>query len=114
MKRRRKVEEGPDGDSAASQDTKVMEAFKSVVAHLAVRRYDDGTARSPGTLLVKTVGKTWQLTAKDPDTCQQLRVVQHTWDDAWVMLALLLDSEDAPWEPDPWAKPAHSKKKSRK
>jgi len=110
MKRKRQAVEQAGGVASASATSKLLESVSSIVKHLTVRQYDDGSLRTPGTLLVKTVGSMWQLTAKDPDSCQQLIVLAATCDDALLMLSMLLEADDAPWEPDPWAKPQGAKK----
>lgn len=113
MKRKRQATEQVGGVASASPASKLLESVSSVVKHLTVRQYDDGAVRTPGTLLIKTVGSMWQLTAKDPDSCQQLIVLAATCDDALLMLSMLLEADDAPWEPDPWAS-QKAPKKSRK
>lgn len=81
----------------------VLAQHHSIVKHCAITRYDDGDPRQVGWVSIRTVGGVWQVEAKDPDTCQFLRVQQPSLDDALTLLALLLDSEDAPWEHDAWA-----------
>lgn len=113
MKRKRQTAEQVGGVASASLATKLLQELSPILQHLAVRQYDDGAIRTPGTLLVKTVGSMWQITAKDPDSRQQLLVLAATLDDALLMLSMLLEADDAPWEPDPWAKEV-APKKSRK
>lgn len=113
MKKKRKAEDSPLGVHAAPLESVVFGKLHSIVAHCAVTAYDDGDKRVPGWFSVKTIGSAWQVEVKDPDTLQMLRVVQATLDDALTLTALLLDSEDCPWEADIWAqqRAAQSKKK---
>lgn len=105
MKRRMtESSEGVAPEHYADVESNVFTSMHSIVAHLAVTRYDDGTARQPGTLLIRTVGASWQVTAKEPDSAAQLVVTAPTIDDALAALSLLLESDQTPWQPDPWAK----------
>lgn len=113
MKRKRQAEAQPGGVASASVASKMLADVLPILQHMAVRSYDDGAPRTPGTILVKTVGSMWQITAKDPDSKQQLIVLAATPDDALLLLSMLLEADDAPWEPDPWAKDT-GPKKSRK
>jgi hypothetical protein len=110
MKKKKAAADSPSGRHVAPLESVVLGRHHSIVAHCAVTQYDDGDSRKPGWITVRTMGAAWVIEVKDPDTCQLMRVVQATLDDALTMLALLLDSEDAPWEPDPWAQGAKSKK----
>ena len=104
VKRRVTVDQIPAGPShAAAVESEVFKALHPIVAHLTVMRYDDGSPRQPGTLLVKTVGASWQITAKEPDSKAQLIVTAPTLDDALAALSLALESDQTPWQPDPWA-----------
>jgi len=89
----------------------ILAKYHSLVAHCAATRYDDGDPRQPGWFTVKTLGSAWLVEVKDPDTCARLVVIQATLDDAITLAALLLDSEECPWEPDPWLTAAKAKKK---
>lgn len=113
MKRKRAVTEEAGGVSAASVATAMLGKHQGLIEHMAVRRYDDGTPRTPGRVMIETVGSMWKMTLKDPDTRQQLFVLAATIDDAITMAGLLCEAEDAPWEPDPWARDV-GPKKSRK
>jgi hypothetical protein len=95
----------------AAMDSVMFGKHHSIVAHCAATKYDDGDPRQTGWLTMKTMGSAWVVEVKDPDTCARLVVVQQTIDDALTLTALLLDSEEAPWEPDPWLTAARSKKK---
>lgn len=113
LMKKRKVRESGDlvPPHLAAVESNVLSRHFPLVAHCAETRYDDGTARTPGWWTVKTMGSAWVLEVKDPDTCCRLVVVQQTVDDALTLASLLLESEEAPWEPDPWLTAARAKKK---
>ena len=113
--KRKSVSGGASGDgpkNLAAMSTKTMTAFKNVVQHLAVVRYDDGSPRVPGRLIVQTDGGNWTVIAKDPDGQCQLRATAALLDDALTLLDTLLGSESAPWEVDQWAKSRGPRKKT--
>ena len=88
----------------AAVESNVFGRLHPIVAHCCHTQYDDGTQRKPGWVTVKTMGSAWVVEAKDPDTCSRLTVVQSSLDDALALLSVLLESEEAPWESDPWMK----------
>lgn len=95
----------------AAVESDLFSKFAPLVQHCCVTRYDDGDARQPGWWTVKTMGSAWIIEVKDPDTCSRLVVVQQTLDDAIALASILLESEEAPWELDPWLSAAKAKKK---
>lgn len=95
----------------AAMETNVFSKLQGLVAHCAVTRYDDGDPRKPGWFTVKTMGSAWVIQVKDPDTCLQLSAVGQSLDDALALIDILLTSEEAPWEPDPFARSQQAKKK---
>jgi hypothetical protein len=95
----------------APLESRIMGGHQALLNHCAITRYDDGDARQPGWYTVKTMGSAWVVEVKDPDTAMRLVVIQATYDDALTLAALLLDAEEAPWEPDPWLMKAKSQKK---
>jgi hypothetical protein len=106
MKRRTVGVAGPNASGAlqlAALETKVLSGFPTVISHLTTVRYEDGEPRQPGIILLASQGAAYVLTAKDPDSCAQLRCVGQNFDDALALLELLLGAEDAPWEIDRWA-----------
>lgn len=111
VKKKKKPTEQTVAKHLAALESNVFAKMHSLVAHCAITQYDDGDVRQPGWVTIKTFGSTWQVEAKDPDTCQFMRVVQPSLDDALVMLSMLLDQEDAPWEHDVWAAAQKAKKK---
>lgn len=84
----------------AAVETNLLQPCPAIVAHCAVTRYDDGDARRPGWIMVKTQGAMWSVTAKDPDAGASITATGQTLDDALALLDLLLGAEEAPWEPD--------------
>ncbi len=97
----------------AAMETNVFSKLSSLAAHVAVTRYEDGTPRRPGWFTVKTLGAAWVVQVKDPDSCCQLQTTSQTLDDALALADLLLSSEEAPWEPDPWLQRTETQKKKK-
>jgi len=95
----------------AAVETILMGQFPQIVAHLITTRLEDGTARTPGTVLVKTMGSSWVLVFKEPDQALQLQVMAQTADDAFELAEVLLGGDKAPWEPDPWQRSRNTKNK---
>lgn len=87
----------------APLESTVLSKLHNLVKHVAIVKYDDGTPRTPGTWMLKTMGIAYVVVVKDPDACAQLQCTGATVDDALSMADLLLGSEDAPWEVDSWA-----------
>ena len=105
------VKKKRQGDAAAPKvkhlaalESNVLSRFLPIIEHCAVCQYEDGSPRKTGWVTIKTMGSSWVLEAKDPDSCSRLTVVQTTLDDALALLSITLESEEAPWEPDPWLK----------
>jgi hypothetical protein len=94
-------------------ESNLLAAHMGIVGHCAVTRYDDGDPRKVGWIVIKTLGSAWQIEAKDPDTCCTLRVVQANLDDALGLINLMLESDEAPWEPDTWLQQAAAKGKKK-
>jgi len=110
-KKKPKLQAGDVQPHLAAMESNLFAKHHSLISHCAATAYDDGDPRQPGWFTVKTMGSAWMVEVKDPDTCARLVVVQQTFDDAITLAALLLDSEEAPWEPDPWLTAARAKKK---
>jgi hypothetical protein len=88
----------------AAMESNVFTKLHNLVAHCAVTRYDDGEPRKPGWFTIKTMGSAWVVQVKEPDTCLQMSATAQSLDDALALADLLLGSEEAPWEPDPYLK----------
>lgn len=110
MKRKNKPAEGHGVTAQASCVTRIWDQLPHLVEHLAVRVYEDGGARQPGRLIVDVVGSMWRAIAKDNDSGMQLVVYMPSLDDCLLSLELLLGADEAPWEPDPYAKQKAPKK----
>lgn len=104
MKRKKAAGADAGGIASASSVTKVLHQMPHLVEHLTARQYDDGAMRQTGRLFVDCVGSMWRAVAKDVDTGMQLAVYMPSVDDALLQLELLLGSDEAPWEPDMYAK----------
>jgi len=113
VKRRVKGASESEAQHVAAVESAIFTKLHPLVAHCAATKYDDGEPRKPGWITIKTMGAAWVLEAKDPDTCSRLVVVQQTLDDALLLASVLLESDEAPWEPDPWLsqQAARNKKK---
>lgn len=102
--KRRQATEAPaskDGPShLAPIESDVLTKCHNIVAHCCVTRYDDGEARVPGWVTIKTQGSAWVVQCKDPDSCCSLQAIGQTLDDALALADLLLGAESAPWEVD--------------
>lgn len=88
----------------APMDTVLFKQFLPVLAHCAVNRYDDGTPRAPGYLIIRTDGAQWKMILKEPDVGLQLSLSAATFDDLFALACLFLEVDTAPWESDPYAK----------
>ena len=97
----------------APLESTVLGHFQQIINHCAVTQYDDGEPRKAGWLTLKTMGSSWVLEFKDPDSCSRLVVVATTLDDGLALAQTLLESEEAPWEPDPWLKSQETKSKKK-
>lgn len=93
----------------AAVESTVFSRLFNLVQHCCVTRYDDGDARKPGWFTVKTMGSAWVVQVKDPDAAVSLSATAQNLDDALALADLLLGSEEAPWEPDPFLKAQRSK-----
>lgn len=112
---KRKIVGGGPSSTLASHlaplESAVFGKLFNLVSHCCVTKYDDGEPRQPGWFTVKTSGSAWVVQVKDPDGCCQMSAIGNTLDDALALADLLLGSDEAPWEPDPWAKRKATEKK---
>ena len=95
-----KVKEAAAVKHLAALETEMFSDYMPILEHLALLCYDDGTPRKPGFLMIWTDGAAWRAIMKDNDAKAKLPVMAKTVDDLFDALALLLASEDCPWEPD--------------
>lgn len=83
----------------AALETEQFRDQMSIVEHLSLLQYEDGTPRQTGYLGVWVQGSQWMARITDKDADATLTAGGRTLDEALGVLALLLGSEDAPWEP---------------
>jgi hypothetical protein len=95
----------------AAVESNVFAKLMNLVSHCAVVRYEDGDPRVPGWFTVKARGAAWIVQVKDPDSACQLQATGNTLDDALALADLLLGSEEAPWENDPFLKRTNTRNK---
>lgn len=93
----------------AAVESNTFTKMANLIQHCCVTRYDDGDPRKPGWFTVKTMGSAWVVQVKDPDAGLQLSATAQFLDDALCLADLLLGSEEAPWEPDPFLRNAKVK-----
>lgn len=86
----------------AAVESNLFSSLMNLVEHCTVTRYDDGEPRKPGWFTVKTLGAAWIVQVKDPDGQCQMNATAQSLDDALALADVLLGSEEAPWEPDPF------------
>lgn len=92
--------DGPQHLAAIESD--VFTRLPNIVKHCCVTKYEDGEPRKPGWITIKTYGAAWVVQCKDPDACLSLSCTQQSLDDALALADVLLGSDEAPWEPDPF------------
>lgn len=96
---------------SAALESQLFGKMMPFLAHMAVNRYDDGEPRKTGWVTIKTMGAIWVVQLKEPDTALSLTVTGQTIDDALVLADLMLQAEDAPWEPDSFLRGSQGPKK---
>lgn len=90
------------GTHLAPVDSTILSQCQGLIGHLAVVRYDDGSVRRTGWMTLKTMGSSWVVQLKDPDSASSIQAIGASLDDALALAELLVSSEQAPWEHDPW------------
>lgn len=108
---KKRASEAKAGAHSAAVETEVLKDLLPLVEHCCMRQYDDGTPREPGWFTVKVQGAAWIVQVKDPDTCCSFNSVADRLDNAFQTAALMLASEEAPWEPDTFLKAMKARKK---
>lgn len=104
--KKKKVGGGKDGpEHLAPMESVVFGQLFELVKHMATIKYEDGDPRKPGEVRVRPAGLMWVAEALDYDACCMVQCVQPTLDDALAGLQLLLEQENAPWQPCTWMKP---------
>jgi len=97
----------------AALESEMFRDHMPIVEHMAMLQYDDGEPRRVGWITMRTIGSAWQVVVKDPDGCASFTAVGKTLDEALDTAALLLGSEEAPWEPDTWLEKDAAKTKKK-
>jgi len=95
----------------AAVETEYLKELMPLIEHCCMRQYDDGSPRDPGWITIKVQGSAWVCQVKDPDTCCSFNAVAEKLDNALMTAALMLASEEAPWEPDTFLKAMKARKK---
>lgn len=99
---RRRETKAKDIKHLAPVESRIMDGLLSLVEHMCLLQYEDGTPRLPGWITLKSQGAAWCCQIKDPDSCSSFAAVGSTLDQALETAALLLSCDDAPWEADKW------------
>ena len=97
----------------AAVETELFRELLPLVEHCCCLQYEDGSARQPGWLMMRTSGAAWQLVVKDPDSCSSFTVVDKSIDGALMSAALLLGCEEAPWEHDAYLASAQARTRKK-
>lgn len=116
MKKRTVPNQGGESGGAqhlAAVESTVFARLHNIVRHCCVTKYEDGSPRKPGWVTIKTMGSAWVIQVKEPDTALSLTCTQQSLDDALALADVLLGSDDAPWEPDPFLQKMSAPKKAK-
>lgn len=95
----------------AAVETSYFKDIMPLVEHCCFRQYDDGDAREPGWITIKTMGAAWCIQVKDPDSATSFTAIADSIDKALETAALLLAADEAPWETDAFLAAAKARKK---
>lgn len=103
--KKRKIGEGAGTTAShlAAMETTLFDKHPNIVKHLALTKYEDGSPRTPGKMMLGTLGTAYVVTWKEPDAFAELPVTAANLDDAFALSDLLLGSDDAPWQVDKFA-----------
>lgn len=113
MKKKTLTAAGGEENHRAPLETEVFRDLMPLVEHMAMVRYEDGDARDPGWISIKTTGRAWCVQVKDPDAGVSFTAVGETLDKALETAALLLGCDEAPWEHDLWLTRNAAKRKKK-
>lgn len=97
----------------APVESRLFEGLLSLVEHMCLMQYEDGSPRVPGWITIKSQGAAWTCQVKDPDSCSSFNAVGPTLDAALETAGLLLACDDAPWEADKWLADAAARQKKK-
>lgn len=103
---------GKPSHSAPLEST-ILGAFLNILKHCAITRFEDGTPRLGGTIIIRCEGTAWKMILKEPSAQLCLPLMAQTFDDLLATAELYLGAEEAPWEDDPnaWVPKPRGKKK---
>lgn len=104
MKKKMTSADGKPPRHLAALESELLHDLMPLVEHMGVTAYDDGDARVPGFITIRTQGAAWVIDVKDPDSGNSFRIVDQTLDKALQSVALLLACDEAPWSPDAFLK----------
>jgi hypothetical protein len=96
-------DESPATLTLAPLDTVLFQKLPNLMSHLCVVRFEDGTPRRPGKLMLESHGASFKVILKEPDADLEMVLGGPTIDDVFALVDLMLGAEKAPWVPDPWA-----------
>lgn len=82
--------------------------------HITLTRYEDGTARTPGSFKVDNLGTAFRVTVYDHDAGLRCPVTGPTLEEALEAVEVMLGTIDAPWEVDRFLSEQNAKKKPKK
>jgi hypothetical protein len=94
-----KVAERSTVKHLAPLESEMFKDHLAVIEVLAMLQYAEGTPREPGYLGMWTQGATWFIRVQDKTGEAQMTAEGRTAEEAWDTLALLLGSDNPPWEP---------------
>jgi hypothetical protein len=113
MRKRQAKNLSGDQKALAPVESDVFHDLLPIIEHCCVRKYDDGDAREPGWITIKTQGSAWVVQVKDPDSACSFSAVGETLDKALASAALFLSSDEAPWEPDRFLQSQQTRSKKK-
>jgi hypothetical protein len=82
--------------------------------HLSATSYEDGSARTPGSMALRNKGACYEVTVYDHDAGLRIAVVGPTVEQALAQVEVLLAVPDAPWVVDDYLTGILQRKGKRK
>lgn len=110
MKRRKA---GTDGTPLCKEAKKGVwaKSMPHLAEFLTATRYEDGEPRQLGRITMGVWGQMWQITLRDPDSREMIRLEVETPDQLLVAAEAVLAADEQPWVWDPHSKPVPTKKR---
>lgn len=103
---------GPAPRHLAAMESALFTQHMALLEHMALTAYEDGDARQPGFITLRTLGSAWVFDVKDPDTGLSFRILDQQFDKGLDLVQLLLACDEAPWTKDPFLNLNGRKKKT--